>query len=369
MREFVVDLITFGMLILAIAGAIVVVDDMRVQRAEARAQQSAQTLKSVMTLADQVARARERCLEEGAESFSCYERYYERMVGVYGVKTAFGDLRARYEVSDLVKAQCHQLAHVIGHAATDLYPTPAQAFAHGDSFCWSGYYHGVMETVVEKAGGGDAPLVLDTLCSDMPGKERYSFDYYNCVHGLGHGVMTLLNGDLFESLKQCDTLSKPWEQGSCAGGVFMENVMRETRTGGSQYFKKDDLLYPCNAVGGTYKAQCFLMQSSHMLAATGYDWKRVFEACSTAPEGYRDTCYQSIGRDASGSTVSDAEKTKKICNLAPSVAQKEGCVTGAAKDFVSYYHSDVQAKKFCDAFETKVATACRELVVLYYRTF
>jgi hypothetical protein len=37
--------------------------------------------------------------------------------------------------------------HVIGRTALDKYKTIADTYAHGDQFCWSGYYHGVMEEV------------------------------------------------------------------------------------------------------------------------------------------------------------------------------------------------------------------------------
>jgi hypothetical protein len=355
--------------LVAIVGGAFVLHDFRIKGAESRAGQSAQALQSVTALARQAAERRAHCLEEGVENFSCYESYYKRVVAEHGVRTALDDLKARYNVSSFAKAQCHQLSHVIGHEAVDVYGTPARAFAQGDSLCWSGYYHGVMEEIVERAGSEGIESGLDGLCSDMHGKENYSFDYYNCVHGLGHGVMTLKEGELFDALALCDKLSGPWEQGSCAGGVFMENVMVESRGGVARYLKNDDLLYPCNAVDDTYKPQCFLMQSSHMLFATGYDWKRVFAVCDVAPAAYRAACYESIGRDASGSTVSDAEKTKNICNVALSDAQKNGCVAGAARDFVSYHHRDVEANKFCGTFDTALAKSCRAIVASYYKTF
>ena len=71
--------------------------------------------------------------------------YYENLTRTFGVQAAFADLKARYAKSAFVVDQCHQLAHAIGHGAAELYPTISEAFANGDMFCWSGYYHGVME--------------------------------------------------------------------------------------------------------------------------------------------------------------------------------------------------------------------------------
>ena len=310
------------------------------------------------------------CVNDAKETFSCYENYYTHMASAFGTKVAFDDLKARYPGSDLVKGQCHQLAHGIGHAAGDIYPNVSEAFVHGDSFCWSGYYHGVMEELLEGTSASDLSETIAGICNSVPGKETYSFDYYNCVHGLGHGVMAVLDDELFDSLAVCGTLPGMWERTSCASGVFMENIMVESRGGGSKYLKTDDMLYPCTAVSGEFKAACYLMQTSHVLTATDYDFSRVFTVCASAESAYRTACYQSIGRDASGSTSSNVEKTHSICMLGADKEQQEQCATGAAKDFVSYFHSDAQAKTFCGTFTSaEIRTACNNTVDSYYLSF
>lgn len=370
MNKGFLNKLAFSLFFIAIAGGVYVAQDIKIRTTEERlTQQASLAAQRAVEIVEKRAQAKATCMDQKTERFSCYETYYKTLVEKYGVQTAFDDLKARYPISGFVKAQCHQLSHVIGYTATEFYKTPAEAFLHGDSFCWSGYYHGVTETIVENTGIEALPKTLDTICSDIPDKREYTFDYYNCVHGLGHGIMTLYNGELFDSLALCGKLSGEWERSTCVGGVFMENVMSETRTGVSKYLKNDDLLYPCNAVSDTYKPQCFLMQSSHMLAVTDYDWNRVFAVCASAEAGYRNLCYQSIGRDASGSTVSDAEKTKTICTMGADKAQKEGCVTGAARDFISYFHSDVQAKKLCGALDSSLAPMCRSVVSSYYTMF
>src|SRR2546430_10040224 len=39
---------------------------------------------------------------------------------------------------------------------------------------------------------------LDAVCAGVPGKERKSLDYFNCVHGLGHAVMAVRDDALFD---------------------------------------------------------------------------------------------------------------------------------------------------------------------------
>jgi hypothetical protein len=227
----------------------------------------------------------------------------------------------------------------------------------------------VMETIIKGIGVDALSKKMNDICSDVPGKSSYSFSYYNCVHGLGHGVMLIYTNDVLASLAACGDLTGSWERSSCAGGVFMENIMIESRGGQSQFLKKDDPLYPCDASPTEYKTPCYLMQTSHMLVAAGDDFAKVFAQCGTTEEAYRATCYQSLGRDASGRTVSDAPRTKATCMLGGDAFARENCVIGAVKDFVSYFHSDVQAKVFCASLSPELEKVCSSTAQSYYATF
>ncbi len=302
-------------------------------------------------------------------SFVCYQNYYTNLVEQKGVATAFADLKKEYELSGYVRSQCHPLTHVIGHSAVTLYPEVSTAFEHGDPFCWSGYYHGVMEEIVEKTGTDKITSKLDNICSGISGKESYSFDYYNCVHGLGHGLMAITENELFDSLKYCDNLSGSWEEASCYGGVFMENVMIDNRGLFTKYLKPAEPLYPCNAVDERYKSSCYLMQTSYMLKVLGQDFGKVFAQCRLADKNYVGICFQSLGRDASGQSLSNAQATKAKCDLGADYNEKSNCIVGAVKDFVSYYHSDVQAKSLCQSLDADLQEICLNTAISYYQSF
>jgi len=308
------------------------------------------------------------CLKTSAD-FSCYEKYYENLAQEKGIVAAFADLKERYNGSAYVRSQCHPLTHVIGHVAVELYPEVSLAYTHGDSFCWSGYYHGVMEGIIGKVGKFAVVEKLDSICSGIPGKTTYSFDYYNCVHGLGHGLMALTFNELFDSLKICDNLQGLWEKQSCYGGVFMENVIVDNKNHFTKYLKPEEPLYPCNAVEDKYKSSCYMMQTSYMLKVTGSDFKKVFELCSSAENGYQNLCYQSLGRDASGRSLSNAEVTKVTCELGSGYEQQSNCIIGAVKDFISYYHSDAQAKHFCEILSPAQNQICLDTASSYYKSF
>lgn len=314
----------------------------------------------------------DECLDEtdGEKAFTCFDKYLTDKTIATDPVTAFKDLRVMYEMSAMVQTYCHPLAHSIGHAAVEKYPKVADAYTHGEDFCWSGYYHGVIEKYIGKIGYENLPSEIGNICADIPGKANYSFDYYNCVHGVGHGVMSITGDELFDSLKLCDGLTGQWEKSSCYSGVFMENVIADGRNHKTDYLKPEDPVYPCNAVDVPYKETCYLMQTSYMLKVTNYDFKKVFDLCENVDKGFENTCYRSLGRDASGTSVSDIEQTKTKCMLGKDFGQRSECIIGAVKDFVSYYYSDTKAMQLCESLDDKeMEKICLDTAKEYYSYF
>jgi len=299
---------------------------------------------------------------------TCVSDYYTALVQKYGSQVATDDLKKRFDEDGNIAAQCHPIMHTIGAEASKSYKTVSEAFLHGDAFCWSGYYHGVMEGVIARIGEADLPKQLDTICAEIPGKESYNFDYFNCVHGLGHGIMELKGDELFDSLKMCDNLKGDWEQKSCQSGVFMENVIVYEHYGTSKYLKVSEPLYPCTAVEGKYKEQCYLGQTSFALRAYNYDFPKTFALCESVEEPWRDICMQSMGRDAGNQARHDGPTTKNMCYIPADQNDRNNCVVGAVKEFISYYHDIKQADDFCNLLGSEKAL-CLQTGRQYFTLF
>ena len=308
------------------------------------------------------------CGGPDSSNFDCYQTYYQNLVRTKSIAAAFSDLKARYTQNSYVESQCHPLTHVIGRTAAEKFNKVSDAYTYGDSFCWSGYYHGVLETFAHRIGIQNLPTQMNNICADLNADGKYGFNYYNCVHGLGHGLMAITDDQLFRSLDYCGNLTGDWEQQSCAGGVYMENVIADGLNHVTNYLDPKRPLYPCSDSPDKYKNQCYLMQTSYMLKINGGDFAKTFEWCRYAG-AYQSTCDQSLGRDASGRTVSDGPKAKAICDLGSTVDEKTNCMIGAVKDFISYFHSDVQANAFCDLFDEPIKTTCIYTTHSYYQSF
>ena len=146
----------------------------------------------------------------------------------------------------------------------------------------------------------------------------------------------------------------------------MENVIVDNKNHFTEYLKPSEPLYPCNAVEEKYKGSCYLMQTSYMLKVLDEDFSKVFELCGKADAKYVATCYQSLGRDASGHSSSNAEITKNTCGLGKNFDARSNCVIGAVKDFISYFHSDIQVRKLCDSLSDDLKNVCLTTTKGYY---
>ena len=197
--------------------------------------------------------------------------------------------------------------------------------------CWSGYYHGILERAFAGVSEEELPAVSRRLCSSDQVRTS-DFVAYQCVHGLGHGLMIYTSYDMPLSLETCDALSTGWDQTSCTGGVFMENLQTSYGTR-SKWLRDDDPLYPCPTVAERHKLYCYLMVTSRILDVVGGDWQQTVDWCRKAEEGWVETCFQSLGRDASGRSLQDPPEIIRICSLAGDMTDE--CLFGAARDITS----------------------------------
>ena len=308
--------------------------------------------------------ARPRCPNDPRVALGCYEQRYRSMVAGQGVAEAFADLKASYGADPEMQRLCHAITHAIGQAAAATYGDVAEAFRHGDNACGSGYYHGVMQGFALTLGPTKLLADLDAVCAGVPGKERKSLDYFNCVHGLGHAIMAVRADELFDALHDCDGLTGSMERNACVNGVFMENLIVDGAHGGnySKYLKPSEPLYPCTAVGQKYRAECFDIQTSYALGVVQGDFAKVFALCAGVGAPFRKNCYQSLGRDAATISRDQVPTTVATCKLGVDHEQRSYCVLGAVLDFVYYYHSDAEANALCAALERDLQAGCRSAI-------
>jgi mono/diheme cytochrome c family protein len=287
--------------------------------------------------------------------FVCLEQAFGNLAYESGPQTALATFDRRIAADKRIEANCHRIAHTIGAASlVHFRGSVGKAFAAGSASCWSGYYHGVLERAFSGVPESRVSAVARRLCVD-PEIRQTAFVAYQCVHGLGHGLMIYTDYDLPQSLRICDALVGSWDQVSCTGGVFMENISSSYGVK-SRWLKDDDLIYPCNAVAERHKVYCYLMVTSRILPAVGYDFQKTADFCRKSEPAWVSTCYQSLGRDASGQTRQDPGRIGEICRLAR--AGEGDCLYGAARDITSNYADPRRAGELCAGAPTRHRERC-----------
>ncbi|MBI2120625.1 MAG: hypothetical protein HYT94_03315 [Parcubacteria group bacterium] len=119
---------------------------------------------------------------------SCYVTYYRSLTAFLGAPVALLDLKRRVVNDKYANEECHQIAHAIGRSAVENNLVVATAFAAGDPLCADGYFHGVMEGIIQKRGTKEISVeFLNGLCEPFRQNQSSGADHYNCAHGIGHG--------------------------------------------------------------------------------------------------------------------------------------------------------------------------------------
>lgn len=251
---------------------------------------------------------------------------------------------------------CHQEAHNVGRVGYDA--VKQQAFALCDASCHSGCYHGAMESFLQEKGTQDLAKNIDGVCKTF----ETSFGNFECLHGVGHGVMAYLDYDLPETIKNCGKLTGSFAQNSCYGGAFMENVLTGQGLGAredqheTKWVNRTDPHFPCDKVDQSYEVQtqCYQMQTSWMLYINGYNFEGVVKDCERAPSNMVPICFRSFGRDAAGHTLRNPSKILDLCDKVlasrsgPKSHYKE-CIYGALNVIVDFWGPALkdQAAEFC----------------------
>ena len=162
-----------------------------------------------------------------AADFHCYEQAFANISYNDGPRTALDEFDQDIKTPGPIERDCHRIAHAIGAGAlSHFHGNIGQAFVAGRPSCTSGYYHGILERAFLGVPQNQLGAKARAFCSS-PEVRKSEFIAYQCVHGLGHGLMIYTGYDLPISLHTCDKLQQG-DQLSCTGGVFMENYQSST---------------------------------------------------------------------------------------------------------------------------------------------
>lgn len=249
---------------------------------------------------------------------------------------------------------CHQEAHNIGRIGYKIYKE--KAFGECDASCHSGCYHGAMESFLNEKGTVDLASNIKSVCDLF----ETSFGRFECLHGVGHGLLAYVDYDLPETVLECKKLEEWFSIVSCYGGMFMENVLTGQGLGASEdvtheteWVNYTDPHFPCNALDKSdYDLiyQCYQMQTSWMLTIYNFDFQKVRDACLKASENMISVCFKSFGRDAAGNSLRNPASIIKTCGMVPKTKDyHDQCIIGGVNVIIDFWGPALknQATELC----------------------
>ncbi len=302
----------------------------------------------------------EDCTPESDDRRRCLEQAFGNVAYRTSGKQALA-LVAERQASDAdVAGGCHRIVHAVGAAVLAREDGDAgKALVDGDSTCWSGFYHGLLERALAPARSAEELGSLITTLCDPSGQNWPPFTHYQCLHGIGHGLMLRTGNALDASLELCTRLADQWSRQSCDGGVFMESFSPSLDLKPPPFDAKNPLA-PCPTVAQAHKLYCYLQVADNLVRGTGYDWSRIAAACRTERDAsWRAICFQGYGRQASGNNYGRPQAVAELCAAAGADGEPE-CVYGAARDIASNAASGAPAATFCRILVSANQARCFE---------
>ena len=123
--------------------------------------------------------------------------------------------------------------------------------------------------------------------------------------------------------------------------------------------RHDDPHYPCSVMDRRYQRECYMMQTSAMLWMNGGDIGDAADSCDDAPEEWRRTCFQSLGRDISSYTLQDPDDSIRECRKA-NPEYRDWCYVGLVKNFVDLTSDTNIGFEFCRKVDEDSKPRCYE---------
>jgi hypothetical protein len=189
------------------------------------------------------------------------------------------------EVFDLVRARCHDIAHLIGETEVKRTRSPADVLQSCSAVCASGCFHGAIQGWA--AQGHSIVSELSSLC-DVSAENVSA-----CFHGVGHGLVDVVVQEAKEALMYCD--QAPQEgRWACANGVLMELYQPGLLTAGRYPLPENHPSW-CFELHHPYDEVCFQHAGVFFYNQSG-DLLRGMHMCRIVPAQYQGVCFGEIAK-------------------------------------------------------------------------
>jgi plastocyanin len=300
-------------------------------------------------------------LDEGAKYI-----WLEDLAREESPETAWQYVKDAYRTPKGVIGNPHDLSHLVGQLIFETYGfqglhicEPVFAF---------GCYHGLMAVAFNHNEEKD---YLSNLSAAEAGcgtlGDQASADYWSCIHGMGHGIATFREYDLKKSLEDCDFLDEQLRT-YCHDGVFMEFSISAPPS----FYKKENPIYPCDAVDESYQTACARSQVQVMRLRLGLDTDNIVRNCQkTGNDSIIFHCIDALGYSIGQTSGGRASKIILDCRQIEGEKLEAQCASAAAGELVfqDYQGWPQAVTEVCESLGEPFQNSCRERVRQVKRSY
>lgn len=285
----------------------------------------------------------------------CWDEQLEQVLKRDGLDSAFEYFIQLYQTEPEVPKECHGWGHLLGKAGYELYKNKVDMSLKPEAaYCGYGYFHGFIGELIKDTGDVAktkefCTYVVNELQNKLPSIKE------NCVHGVGHGVASMLieEPENWGKLQQvinmgtsiCEQIySDESDLANCYDGVFNESHLDlfNSRYGLSfdEFQKHNDPFWYCKQQEDRHKESCYFEFS-------GIFWKvfnkDIVAATRFTLENVEDL--QLRGKKVIGKIAADRIQDSIIytdhsdsvaaCNIVPKYLY-ESCFRGILNGFIQH---------------------------------
>ena len=255
---------------------------------------------------------------------------------------------------------CHKITHHLGMWLYGHIGKLDEALKEAKMICGGAIYHGVIQKylMTEHFVNTDpSEIVFDKICLENE-NHPYAIERWQCLHGLGHGLTSFYDNDVFEAVKICEQFDPGWEQISCSKGVFMQNVVYNLDTGGGT-FDKDDRFYPCNKVDSKWAPQCYHYHPTYLLIQNKFSVTKSYDDCDRiTPEEFVKYCYHGMGRQLHQNMEGKISKAMLYCTEGKQSTFHADCFRGMVMTLVNGDTNPKLGFQFCSLIPEEFKVDC-----------
>jgi len=293
-----------------------------------------------------------------ATEFSAISAEFHSLVINQNPRVALLEAERRAKEDSVFSNSCHALAHHIGHAAYEKYQDFGVVMQYAEPSCNVGYVHGVSQAHFQS--NQDITAELLSVCSN------YSVDTslgWECVHGIGHGLMLATQNSVPASLEHCDTFADETKRYACQTGLFMENFNTNSMFHPSDFLEEENPFQMCSSLEERYQEPCNHYAVHYYIRSRENNFHAGLERCAGLAEAASISCARGVGDLAIKEHIHSPNEVERLCMSAETSPMQYACISGMTALFTNQYGNKNDGWDLCQQLTTSSnAKTCQRVV-------